>query len=67
FAETINSIIANPAGIVYKQDARGSGDPQRRRPDISKAKDILDWDPKVDLDEGLAHTIPYFKEKMGRA
>jgi dTDP-glucose 4,6-dehydratase len=67
FAESINRITGNPAGIIFKEDARGSGDPQRRQPDISRAKDILGWEPKVNLEEGLAYTIPYFKEKMGYA
>jgi dTDP-glucose 4,6-dehydratase len=65
FAETINRITGNQGGIIFKEDARGSGDPQRRRPDISRAKDLLGWEPRVNLEDGLAHTIPYFKEKMG--
>jgi dTDP-glucose 4,6-dehydratase len=65
FAETINDLTRNRAGITYKQDARGEGDPQRRQPDISRARDILDWEPKISLEEGLMKTIPYFKEKMG--
>lgn len=65
FAETINDLTGNKAGITYKQDARGEGDPQRRQPDISRARDILDWEPKISLEEGLMKTIPYFKEKMG--
>jgi dTDP-glucose 4,6-dehydratase len=65
FAESINRITGNQAGIIFKEDARGEGDPQRRQPDISRAKEILDWEPKIDLEEGLASTIPYFKQKMG--
>jgi dTDP-glucose 4,6-dehydratase len=67
FAEAINRITGNTAGVIFKKDARGMGDPQRRQPDISRAKAILDWEPKIDLEEGLARTIPYFKEKMGLA
>jgi UDP-glucuronate decarboxylase len=37
-------------------------DPKQRRPDITQAKAVLDWEPKVDLQDGLAHTIAYFKE-----
>ena len=37
-------------------------DPERRRPDIKKAKKILKWQPKVSLEEGLLKTIKYFKE-----
>ena len=36
-------------------------DPRRRRPDISKAKEILDWQPQISLEEGLEKTISYFK------
>ena len=39
-------------------------DPKRRRPDISKARRLLDWEPKVDLDEGLQLTIAYFRNKL---
>ncbi len=38
-------------------------DPKQRKPDITKAKEILDWLPKVDLDKGLKKTIEYFKDK----
>ncbi len=63
FAETINRMTANKAGLTYV-DARSARDPQRRRPDITRAKEILGWEPKIALDEGLARTIPYFKEKL---
>ena len=63
FAETINRMTKNKAGITYV-DARSSRDPQRRRPDITRAKEILGWEPKVALDEGLERTIPYFREKL---
>jgi nucleoside-diphosphate-sugar epimerase len=36
-------------------------DPERRRPDISKAKKLLNWEPKIELEEGLKKTIEYFK------
>ena len=39
-------------------------DPQRRKPDITKAGKILDWQPQVSLEEGLAKTIEYFKGKL---
>jgi len=39
-------------------------DPARRRPDISKAKELLDWSPVTDLDEGLDKTIAYFAERV---
>ncbi len=65
FANTINYLTGNQAGIVFKSSLRGEGDPQRRRPDISRAVESLGWQPKVTLEEGLLRTIPYFKEKLG--
>ncbi len=61
----INEIINNPAGIVVKEDMRLGDDPERRRPDISKAKELLNWEPVYSLSEGLSKTIPYFQAKLG--
>lgn len=65
FAETINRIVGNPGGIIQKPALRLGDDPQRRRPDITRAKEILKWEPKISLEQGIRLTIPYFKEKMG--
>jgi dTDP-glucose 4,6-dehydratase len=64
FAETINRITGSPAGIDYKPMERLAGDPQRRRPDISRARQVLGWEPEVSLADGIAKTIPYFQEKL---
>jgi dTDP-glucose 4,6-dehydratase len=64
FAETINKIVGNPAGVVFKPGQRGEGDPQMRRPDISRANQELNWQPKVALEDGLRRTIPYFRSEM---
>jgi len=64
FAETINKMVGNPAGLVFMPEERLESDPQRRRPDISKAKMVLGWEPHINLEEGLAKTIPYFRHKM---
>ncbi len=63
FAKVINKVTGNEAGIVMK-DMRTEGDPQRRRPDVSKAKEVLGWEPSVELEDGLAKTIEYFKTKI---
>ena len=63
-AEEINRITGNPAGIIVKKELRLGHDPQRRRPDITRAKTILGWEPKVSLAEGIKNTIPYFEERM---
>ncbi len=66
FAEIINRLTANPAGIIFKPAARDESDPQRRQPDITRARQALGWDPKISLEEGLLRTIPYFKQELGR-
>jgi nucleoside-diphosphate-sugar epimerase len=40
-------------------------DPMQRKPDISLAQKVLGWEPKIQLEEGLDRTIPYFKELLG--
>ncbi len=61
FAHVVNQLTDNPGGIVY-QDARIKGDPQTRQPDISLAKDVLQWQPQVDLSDGLQQTIEHFRK-----
>ena len=65
FAETINRLVGNPGGITFVKDARSVRDPQQRQPDITRAREILKWEPKISLDEGIHKTIPYFKKKLG--
>jgi dTDP-glucose 4,6-dehydratase len=65
FAERINAIVGNRAGIIFKPSERLESDPQRRRPDITRARNILGWEPRVNLEEGLKRTIPYFLQKLG--
>jgi dTDP-glucose 4,6-dehydratase len=61
-AEIVNSLFDNNAGLTFLPDKRGEGDPQRRRPDISRAQKILNWKPTIGLEDGLKKTIPYFQE-----
>ena len=65
FAYTINRLVGNPMGVVFKLGQRGEGDPQRRQPDIIRAHNILGWEPRINLEEGLRRTIPYFQQRMG--
>lgn len=64
FAQLINQLTDNPAGIQVVESARIEGDPQTRQPNISRAKEILGWEPKVELVDGLHETIEYFKQKV---
>ena len=64
FAEVINRLIDNGSSLEFLPDSRGPGDPQQRKPDISRAQDLLDWSPKVPLEEGLQNTIDYFTEQL---
>lgn len=62
FAEVINELTGNPAGTVVQPSQRIKDDPQTRKPDITRAREILHWEPKVALRDGLKETIQYFRE-----
>lgn len=64
FAETINQLTENSSGLKYIPGDRGESDPQRRKPDITRARQILSWEPKVKLTDGIQKTIPYFLEQL---
>jgi dTDP-glucose 4,6-dehydratase len=66
-AKLINRLTDNSSGIKFIEDFMGESDPQRRKPDITRAEKILRWKPKISLEEGILRTIPYFREKMGLA
>lgn len=63
-ALTVNQLTQNPAGVQMLLDQRAPADPQQRQPDISRAKEILGWEPQVDLEEGLLKTIDDFRRRM---
>lgn len=65
FATEINRVVGNQGGITFVPEARSDRDPQRRQPDITRAREKLGWTPKVSLEDGLRRTIPYFKEQLG--
>lgn len=62
FAHRVNELTNNQAGIVFKTDDRIKGDPQTRRPDTTRARQVLGWQPSIPLSEGLPKTIDYFRE-----
>lgn len=63
YAERIRDLCASHSEIVNVEAALGD-DPQRRRPDITKATSVLGWQPRVSLAEGLQATIDYFRGEL---
>ncbi len=66
FAHAVIEISGSRSEIVHvhpEQD-RFTDDPKVRRPDITKAKAVLDWEPRVNLADGLAQTVAYFRDRV---
>jgi dTDP-glucose 4,6-dehydratase len=61
-AEAIIKMTGSTSKIVYRP--LPTDDPKQRRPDITRARTLLGWEPKVQLDEGLVKTIEYFRTKV---
>jgi dTDP-glucose 4,6-dehydratase len=61
-ADTIIRMTGSKSKVFYKP--LPTDDPKQRRPDITRARTLLDWEPTVDLDEGLVKTIEYFRTKV---
>jgi len=62
FASWINQLVGNKAGIVHQP--LPVDDPKVRQPDISRARQILGWEPKMGLEEGLQQTIEWFRRSL---
>jgi UDP-glucuronate decarboxylase len=62
-AETVLKKVESKSSIV--EMPLPEDDPTQRKPDISQAQKILGWEPKVQLEQGLDRTIPYFQEVLG--
>ncbi|MBU3676125.1 MAG: UDP-glucuronic acid decarboxylase family protein [Chitinophagaceae bacterium] len=63
FAEEVQKLTGSSSKIVYHPLPQD--DPKQRQPDITRAKEILGWEPKVDRSEGLKITLDYFKQQLG--
>ena len=62
FAQYIRDRVDENCGIEFRP--LPSDDPKIRRPDISKAKRVLGWEPKVSLEDGIGYTVDYFSHKV---
>lgn len=62
FAKEIIELTGSSSEIVFKD--LPNDDPQIRQPDISKAKNVLDWEPKISRAEGLKKTLTYFRKQV---
>jgi len=65
FAQEVIELTGSKSKIIHKELPKD--DPQVRKPDITKAKAVLDWEPRVDRKEGLKKTLDYFQEKVHSA
>ena len=62
FATLIKELTETKSEITF--EPLPEDDPKQRKPDITKAKELLNWEPKVDLKEGLIKTIDYYKSLL---
>jgi len=62
FAKKVLGLTGSKSSIVYKP--LPEDDPQVRQPDISRARELLGWEPQVQLEEGLAKTVHYFSQRL---
>jgi dTDP-glucose 4,6-dehydratase len=66
FAQTVLEVSGSDSDIIFVKptDDRITDDPKVRRPDISKARELLGWEPKVSLRDGLTKTIEFFRTRV---
>jgi dTDP-glucose 4,6-dehydratase len=64
FAEEIIRITGTKSEIEYKP--LPVDDPKVRQPDITRARSVLGWAPRVNVDDGLGRTIAWFRERIGK-
>ena len=64
-AKTVLEVTGSSSKIVYRPMPQD--DPKQRKPDITKARSILGWEPKVNLREGLEMSMDYFKQRVAQA
>jgi dTDP-glucose 4,6-dehydratase len=64
-ARTIIRLVGSTSKLVYRP--LPVDDPKQRRPDITRARTLLGWEPKIGLEEGLLKTVDYFKTKLAQS
>src|SRR5688572_8301758 len=64
-AKLVVELTESRSEIVF--EALPVDDPQVRQPDISRARDLLGWEPEVELRDGLSQTVAYYTERLGEA
>jgi dTDP-glucose 4,6-dehydratase len=65
FVECIRRLTGSKSALVHQPLPQD--DPRQRKPDITKAKSLLGWEPRVSLEEGLRETIEYFRKVQALA
>ena len=65
-AREIIELVGNPAAYIDYRPLP-EDDPKVRQPDITLAKQLLKWEPKIDRSQGLVHTLKYFREALNEA
>jgi dTDP-glucose 4,6-dehydratase len=63
-AQLVLKVTGSRSPIIFQ--ALPEDDPRQRRPDISKARELLGWEPKIDLESGLQLTLPYFRRCLAK-
>jgi nucleoside-diphosphate-sugar epimerase len=64
-ADEVLRIVGGEVKITYRP--LPEDDPTQRKPDITRAREWLGWEPKIGLAKGLAHTVDYFRQRAARA
>src|SRR5690606_21693598 len=62
FAEAVRRVAGSNNELAFQPLPKD--DPTRRRPDITRAKELLDWAPRTSLDDGLRATLDYFRPRV---
>jgi len=62
FAEAVRAASGSRGQLVFRPCPKD--DPRRRRPDISRARELLGWEPRIGIEQGLRETLAYFRSLL---